>query len=190
MEPIAASLRKYGCDGQDRHAEVARWLEVQGEDTNIPDAGARTTEREQRPRQEAFHRVLLRAYEGRCAITGCDVEPALEAVHVADWRSENDACAGILLRADLHRLLDDDLLVIDGDYTVIATPPWYRELQDVRLRLPKHRRLWPRLQSASGGNPDCSQTRCESHTLDAIKRTYHQLQQRKSAPVAASAECE
>ena len=136
VEPIAASLRKYGYDGPDRHAEVARWLEVQGEDINTPVAGARPTEPEQRPRQEAFRRVLLRAYEGRCAITGCDVEPALEAAHVADWRSENGA--GILLRADLHRLLDDGLLVIDGDYTVSAAPPWYRELQGVRLRLPKN----------------------------------------------------
>ena len=98
VEPIAASLRKYGYDGPDRHAEVARWLEVQGEDINTPVAGARPTEPEQRPRQEAFRRVLLRAYEGRCAITGCDVEPALETAHVADWWSENRA--GILLRAE------------------------------------------------------------------------------------------
>ena len=145
VEPIAASLRKYGYDGPERPADVARWLEARGEDINTPVAGARKTERERWPRQEAFRQALLRAYEGRCAITGCDVEPALEAAHVADWRSENDAGAGILLRADLHRLFDDGLLVIDRDYTVIAAPPWYREIQGVRLRLPKNRLQWPRL---------------------------------------------
>ena len=145
VESIAASLRKYGYHGAERPAEVARWLEAQGEDINSPVASANTSTRERRPRQDAFRRALLLAYEGRCAINGCDVEPALEAAHVADWRSGNDAGAGILLRADLHRLFDDGLLVIDRDYTVIAVPPWYRELEGVRLRLPKNRLQWPRL---------------------------------------------
>ena len=145
MEPIVASLHKYGYDGPARPAEVGRWLEAQGEDINTLVVGARKTEREQRSRQEAFRRVLLRAYEGRCAVTGCDVESALEAAHVTDWRSENDVGAGILLRADMHRLFDDGLLVIDRDYTVIAAPSWYRELEGVRLRLPKNRLQWPRL---------------------------------------------
>ena len=145
VEAIAASLRKYGYDGPERYAEVARWLETQGEDINTPVASARTSVRERRPQQDAFRQALLLAYEGRCAITGCDVEPALEAAHVADWRSENDAGAGILLRTDLHRLFDDGLLVIDRDYTVIAAPSWYRGLEGVRLRLPKSRFQWPRL---------------------------------------------
>ena len=150
VEPIAASLRKYGYDGPERPAEVTRWLEAQGEDINTRVAGVRKTERDSRPRQDAFRRALLVAYEGRCAITGCDVEPALEAAHVADWRSENDAGAGILLRADLHRLLDEGLLVIDRDYTVVAAPSWYRELKGARLRLPKNRLQWPRLSGADG----------------------------------------
>lgn len=145
VEPIAASLRKYGYRGPDRSADVARWLEVQGEDINTPVAEARKAERERRPKQDEFRQALLLAYEGRCAITGCDVESALEAAHVADWRSENDAGAGVLLRADLHRLFDDGLLVIDGGYTVIAAPLWYRELEGVRLRLPRNRLQWPRL---------------------------------------------
>ena len=145
VESIASSLRKYGYRGPDRPADVARWLEDQGEDINTPVAAARKAERERRPRQDAFRQALLVAYEGRCAITGCDVESALEAAHVADWRSENDAGAGVLLRADLHRLFDDGLLVIGRDYTVIAAPLWYRELEGVRLRLPKNRLQWPRL---------------------------------------------
>ena len=144
-ESIAASLRKYGYEGSGRPADVAHWLEAQGGDINTPVGGTKTSERERRPRQEAFRRALLIAYEGRCAITGCDVEAVLEAAHVADWRSENDAGAGILLRADLHRLFDDNLLVIGQDYTVIEVPSWYGELKGNKLRLPKNRLLWPRL---------------------------------------------
>ena len=77
VEPIAASLRKYGYRGPDRPADVACWLEVQGEDINTPVAEARKAERARRPKQDAFRQALLLAYEGRCAITGCDVEPAL-----------------------------------------------------------------------------------------------------------------
>ena len=149
---IAASLRKYGYGGPERPSDVARWLEAQAEDVNTPVAEAKKTAQERRPRQDAFRQALLLAYEGRCALTGCDAEPALEAAHVADWRSENDAGAGILLRADLHKLFDAGLLVIGRGYTVVAVPPWYRALQGTRLRLPKNRLHWPRLHGAGSGD--------------------------------------
>ena len=149
---IAASLRKYGYGGPERPSDVARWLEAQAEDVNTPVAEAKKAAQERRPRQDAFRQALLLAYEGRCALTGCDAEPALEAAHVADWRSENDAGAGILLRADLHKLFDAGLLVIGGGYTVVAVPPWYRALQGTRLRLPKNRLHWPRLHGAGVGD--------------------------------------
>ena len=71
---------------------------------------------------------------------------------MSDWRSENDAGAGILLRADLHKLFDAGLLVIGRGYTVVAVPPWYRALQGTRLRLPKNRLHWPRLHGAGVGD--------------------------------------
>ena len=149
---IAASLRKYGYGGPERPSDVARWLEAQAEDVNTPVAEAKKAAQERRPRQDAFRQALLLAYEGRCALTGCDAEPALEAAHVADWRSENDPGAGILLRADLHKLFDAGLLVIGRGYTVVAVPPWYRALQGTRLRLPKNRLHWPRLHDAGIGD--------------------------------------
>ena len=149
---IAASLRKYGYGGPERPSDVARWLEAQGEDVNTPVAEAKKAAQERRPRQDAFRQALLLAYEGRCALTGCNAEPALEAAHVADWRSENDAGAGILLRADLHKLFDAGLLVIGRGYTVVAVPLWYRALQGTRLRLPKNRLHWPRLHGAGIGD--------------------------------------
>ena len=142
---IAASLAKYGYRGPAHAGDVADWLRAQGGDIDTLVAGARTAERERRPSQAAFRRALLAAYGGRCALTGCDVASALEAAHVANWRSENDVGAGILLRADLHRLLEGGLLVIDASYTVVEAPAWYGDLTGRRLRLPANRLHWPRL---------------------------------------------
>ena len=147
-EAIAGSLRKYGYPGPARAGAVADWLRAQGGDIDTLVAGAKTAERERRPSQGAFRRALLAAYGGRCALTGCDVASALEAAHVANWRAENDAGAGILLRADLHRLLESGLLVIDPSYTVVEVPPWYDAIKGRRLRLPSNRLHWPRLARA------------------------------------------
>ena len=108
---IAASLRKYGYDGPSADADaVARWLRAQAPDLDTEvGAPAGAAAREARPDQRRFRRAVLDAYGGRCAVTGCDVAEALEAAHVADWRSENDVGAGLLLRVDLHRLLERGL---------------------------------------------------------------------------------
>ena len=121
---VAASLRKYGYGGPSADADaVARWLRAQASDIDTEvGAPAGTAAREARPDQRRFRRAVLDAYGGRCAVTGCNVAEALEAAHVADWRSENDVGAGLLLRVDLHRLLERGLLVIDRDWTVRAAP--------------------------------------------------------------------
>ena len=129
VEQIADSLDKYGFSGPAHPREVARWLRAQGPDIDTPVAETKRAERERRPSQAAFRTAVLTAYEGRCAITGCDVPSALEAAHVADWRTENDAGAGILLRVDLHRLLESGLLAFDASYRVVEVPAWYGELR-------------------------------------------------------------
>lgn len=149
---VAASLRKYGYAGTSDRDAVARWLRAQAPDIDTEVAApAGTAAREARPDQRRFRRALLDAYGGRCALTGCDVAEALEAAHVADWRCENDVGAGLLLRVDLHRLLERGLLVIDRDYTVRAAPPWYRALLARRLRLPPNRLHWPRIAPHDAG---------------------------------------
>ena len=67
--------------------------------------------------QPAFRTRLLAAYGGRCAITGCDVPDALEAAHLRPYRgpTSNTLANGILLRADLHTLLDKQLIAIRPD---------------------------------------------------------------------------
>ena len=65
--------------------------------------------------QPGFRAVLLEAYQGRCAITGCDAPPALEAAHLRSYRGpeSNTVTNGLLLRADIHTLLDLRLLTPD-----------------------------------------------------------------------------
>ena len=65
--------------------------------------------------QPGFRTALLEAYQGRCAITGCDAPAALEAAHLRPYRGpdSNDVTNGLLLRADIHTLLDLRLLASD-----------------------------------------------------------------------------
>ncbi|MBY0528365.1 MAG: HNH endonuclease [Gemmataceae bacterium] len=65
--------------------------------------------------QPAFRKRLLRAYNRRCAITGCAVESVLEAAHIVPYKGEitNHLANGILLRADFHTLFDLGLITVD-----------------------------------------------------------------------------
>jgi HNH endonuclease len=65
--------------------------------------------------QPAFKTKLVRAYNGCCAVTGCDELGALEAAHIhpyqgPDW---NKVQNGLLLRGDIHTLFDRHLLGIN-----------------------------------------------------------------------------
>jgi len=65
--------------------------------------------------QSAFRADVMAAYRGRCAVTGCDVPAALEAAHLLPYRGpeSNTVANGLLLRADIHNLLDLQLLAFD-----------------------------------------------------------------------------
>ena len=65
--------------------------------------------------QSTFRAALLAAYHGRCAITGCDAAAVLEAAHLRRYRGpdSNIVPNGLLLRSDVHTLLDLRLLAID-----------------------------------------------------------------------------
>ena len=98
-----------------------------------------------RPEQERFRKDLLKAYHGRCAVTGCDIEQLLDAAHLRPWRGYNQVGDGILMRVDIHRLLDAGLLTIGRDYRVATQAHGYENLDGIKLRLPKRRQDWPKL---------------------------------------------
>ncbi|MBV7256117.1 HNH endonuclease [Pacificimonas sp. WHA3] len=74
-----------------------------------------TIERMARPNQVKFRKELLDLYGGSCAITGCSALDAIDAAHIICVGDDGDdnVANGIILRADLHRLFDRNLMAID-----------------------------------------------------------------------------
>lgn len=67
--------------------------------------------------QAMFRANLLRAYQGRCAVTGFNVPFVLEAAHIRPYQGPktNVVPNGLLLRADIHTLFDLGLLAVHED---------------------------------------------------------------------------
>lgn len=93
--------------------------------------------------QREFRSRLLDAYGGCCAITGCDAQAVLEAAHLIPYRGPNSNSPenGLLLRADIHTLLDLQLLSVrPDDLTVVVsaslTHTHYATLEGALLRRP------------------------------------------------------
>jgi predicted RNA-binding protein with PUA-like domain len=85
---------------------------------NIEDARKRTAASiVQRRGQSTFRQGLLQAYQGKCAVTECEVTEILEAAHIVPYQgtATNHMQNGILLRADLHTLFDMGLVGVDAE---------------------------------------------------------------------------
>lgn len=148
LDLAGMSLHRYGYDGSLEDAEtLAAWLENHPLiDIELPEP--RVADTPVRPEQTAFRQRLMKAYDARCALTGCEVEVLLEAAHLRSWRDGNGVGDGILLRVDLHRLFDAGLMRVRPDYTVVMAPHLgeeYAALNGRKIELPKLRQDWPRL---------------------------------------------
>ncbi|MDB5761628.1 MAG: hypothetical protein JWQ21_623 [Herminiimonas sp.] len=75
--------------------------------------------------QPKFRSKLIDAYEAKCAITGCDVLPILEAAHITSYLgpATNMPSNGILLRADIHTLWDLGLIALDPESKTVLVNP-------------------------------------------------------------------
>jgi len=100
--------------------------------------------------QPAFRRKLLQNYQGKCAITGCNLPQVLEAAHIHPYQGEhtNHPGNGILLRADLHTLFDLYLITIDDEtLKVIVSPALqgteYKILHNKKITLPSEENHHP-----------------------------------------------
>lgn len=112
---------------------------------------AQVSRRQGAPR---FRRALLQAYEGRCAMSRYDAEPALEAAHILPYRGvqTNHITNGLLLRADLHDLFDLGLVAVDTDTLRLRlgtelSGTMYENLADKMLWLPKTVSIQPNLEA-------------------------------------------
>jgi len=80
-----------------------------------------TTEIELRMQQQAFRLAVGTRCGWECVVSGTTVRAVLDAAHLPgrDWRLHNTAEDGILVRADLHRLLDRGLAELrDGKFWI------------------------------------------------------------------------
>lgn len=101
----------------------------------------------QRQGQRTFRKALLAAYSERCAVTGCDLVETLEAAHIAPHlgKHTDHITNGLLLRADIHTLFDQNLIAFDPDKggalkvsAVVAGTKFADRLKALRLRPPKN----------------------------------------------------
>jgi uncharacterized protein YjbI with pentapeptide repeats len=71
---------------------------------------------------------LLEAYQGRCSMTDCEVEPILEVAFLQPNQptQNSDPSNGLLLRADVHTLFDLHLIAIDPETLHIIVAPTLR----------------------------------------------------------------
>lgn len=104
--------------------------------------------------QAAFRAALLQAYGGKCCITGCTLEGALEAAHIAPHRGNHSQHVqnGLLLRCDIHTLFDLGFLAISDDYRVKLAPnamkdAGYATLEGVQLALPGDQAQYPSIDA-------------------------------------------
>jgi transcriptional regulator with XRE-family HTH domain len=93
--------------------------------------------------QTIFREKLMKAYGGRCAVTGCKVATVLEAAHLIPYcgPQSDHVCNGMLLRIDIHSLFDAHLLSIEpGELKVQLSAGLrvgdYEILEGRELRLP------------------------------------------------------
>ncbi len=97
-----------------------------------------------------FRQNLFAAYNGCCAVTGCNAEPVLEAVYFKSHERNLSIhpSSGLLLRSDLHTLFDLHLVAIEPEsLTVMFSPQLqqtcYAEYHGKLLRAPIAREFQP-----------------------------------------------
>lgn len=100
-----------------------------------------------RPGQLRFRNTLRTSYGGRCCMTGFGVWEALEAAHIKPFFGERSDHIqnGLLLRADLHRLFDKNLIGINPQsFQISLSPqlkndPSYGHLHGKQIKLPSRK---------------------------------------------------
>jgi putative restriction endonuclease len=104
--------------------------------------------------QGAFRIAVTDAYRRECALTNGRVLPALEAAHIKSWSEggAHDVRNGLLLRRDIHRVLDAGYATFDEDHRFVVSDrvrtefnngEEYRRLQGFKLKPPAHPLLSP-----------------------------------------------
>ena len=109
--------------------------------------------------QMIFRRALIKAYNGRCALSGVSFPETLDAAHIIPWSQcspdqRMNPTNGILMLCCYHRLFDIGILSIDENYCVLfankndselskADQVLVSSLHGKKISLPTNGALWP-----------------------------------------------
>jgi hypothetical protein len=96
-----------------------------------------TAEIERRMAQAAFRLAVGERCGWKCMLSGVGLREVLDAAHLPgrDWRLHNSAADGVLLRADLHRLLDRGLAEIREGCFWISTGARHGHYEEFHNRI-------------------------------------------------------
>lgn len=86
-------------------------------------------------RDANFRKVILNAYENRCAVTRFQLR-LIDAAHilpVASSNSSDNVTNGLALSPTMHRAFDNCLIYLDEDYIMRINPEKEAELKSVKL---------------------------------------------------------
>lgn len=107
-----------------RERELARPLESEEPTQQL--GKERDVVRKARQNQAFFRNAIISAYDGRCCVTGIDMEPLLIASHIKPW-SESDGAEklnpqnGLCLNALHDRAFDRGLITLADDFTILVS---------------------------------------------------------------------
>ena len=145
-------------------SDIESELETQGafDPTDLIDARRRTLASiVRRQGQRSFRKALLKAYEGRCAVTGCTIEALLEAAHIVPYKGAetNVVSNGLLLRADIHTLFDLGLLWVNPSSLIVELAD---SLKNSEYGLLNQKPLSPPLTVSDGPSVQALQSHLDS----------------------------
>ncbi len=113
-------------------------------------------------RSASFRRLVLQAYDYRCAITGMQLR-LVDAAHIIPVgmpRSTDEICNGLALTPTYHRAYDRGLIYLEEDYSFRLNEKKSQELRehnlsnglsdlcaylDRKMILPANREMWPKV---------------------------------------------
>lgn len=94
--------------------------------------------------QTDFRTSLINRYGGKCCVTRCSELTSLEAAHIIPYMGghSNLIDNGLLLRVDIHRLFDKNLITIDSNTHKLVisdkiTDEYYRSLSGRDVYIPR-----------------------------------------------------
>jgi hypothetical protein len=152
FEDLWVALHESGhLDSSDAPSLTSDALTHHADDTAVPEARWVYQHIRLRQGQPGFRRRLINAYDGRCAVTGSNLQVTLEAAHIQPHSKGGSMTTsnGLLLRADLHTLFDLGLMAIDTSawrvllHESIRATETGRDLHGRSLRLPLRDRDHP-----------------------------------------------